>query len=394
MVVWIVNPYDNLPLEGYRPQRYWLMARAFARAGHEVTLWTSDFSHAHKSPRAVHGEVKGDGFAVKMVPTPPYPRNICLRRILSHRAFARRWRSLAEGEAPPDMVVASLPPLSLGKAAAAFCRRAGAKFVVDVQDAWPETFERIVPRFILAPLRATARRVYRAADAVSGVARIYLDLAASYGARAPMHLAPLGAELPRAEAAPSPAPDGVMRLVYAGNMGRSYDLATVVEAVKGEPSLHLDLAGAGPDEAALRARAAGCPRIVFHGYLEAAPLRELLATADAGLVPMFDDSLVGLPGKLADYSAAGLPILNSLSGETAALIAEHSAGFTYKAGSVESLLDAAAKLRVADRAALRAGAASLAAVFDAEAIYPAYVSWAEKIQNSQAIERGKTGGGQ
>ena len=30
MTVWIENPFDNLPLEGYRPQRYWLMARGFA----------------------------------------------------------------------------------------------------------------------------------------------------------------------------------------------------------------------------------------------------------------------------------------------------------------------------------------------------------------------------
>ena len=51
MTVWIVNPFDNLPPEGYRPQRYWLMARAFARAGHRVTYWSSDFSHAHKAPR-------------------------------------------------------------------------------------------------------------------------------------------------------------------------------------------------------------------------------------------------------------------------------------------------------------------------------------------------------
>ena len=32
MTVWIVNPFDNLPPEGYRPQRYWLMSRAFAEA--------------------------------------------------------------------------------------------------------------------------------------------------------------------------------------------------------------------------------------------------------------------------------------------------------------------------------------------------------------------------
>ena len=52
MTVWIQNPFDNLPCEGYRKQRYWLMAEAFARAGHSVVLWTSDFSHGAKAPTA------------------------------------------------------------------------------------------------------------------------------------------------------------------------------------------------------------------------------------------------------------------------------------------------------------------------------------------------------
>ena len=58
MTVWIVNPFDNLPLEGYRPQRYWLMAQAFAAAGHDVVYWTSDFSHANKAPRIVDGRFR------------------------------------------------------------------------------------------------------------------------------------------------------------------------------------------------------------------------------------------------------------------------------------------------------------------------------------------------
>ena len=379
MRVWIVNPFDNLPLEGYRPQRYWLMARAFARAGHDTTLWTSDFSHAHKRPREISRPLVGDGFALRLVPTPGYPRNICVKRILSHRAFAKRWLAMAEKGVHPDIMIASLPPLSLGAAAVAFCRRVGAVFVADVQDAWPETFERVMPRFLLAPFRSTARRIYRHADGISGVARIYLDLAASYGANAPMHLAPLGAELPPTSGDAPPRNDGVLHLVYAGNMGKSYDLVTVIDAVKADPTLQLDLAGAGPDEQALRARAADCPRIRFHGYLEAERLRALLASADAALVPMFDDSLVGLPGNLADYSAARLPLLNSLSGETAAMIKEHSAGFTYSAGSASSLAAAVNSLRAADGAALRAGAASLAAVFDAASIYPSYVRWAENL---------------
>ena len=127
MRVWIVNPFDNLPLEGNRPQRYWLMARSFVRAGHDVVLWTSDFSHARKAKRVLRdarpaglsaggdaplpGALDVEGFRLVLVPTPGYPRNICLRRIWSHRAVAKRWRAAAGTMAAPDLVVGSLPPL-------------------------------------------------------------------------------------------------------------------------------------------------------------------------------------------------------------------------------------------------------------------------------------------
>ena len=393
MRVWIVNPFDNLPLEGTRPQRYWLMARAFARAGHDVVLWTSDFSHARKAKRALDaercvsrpdGSLLCGGFRLVLVPTPGYPRNICLRRIWSHRAFARRWRARAEAEAAPDVLVVSLPPLALGAQAHAYAAaHPGVRFVADVQDAWPETFEQVAPRWTLAPLRRVAGRIYRGADAISGVAERYVELARSYGATAPMAVFPLGIEMPARfmrtgdrRATQVRGADGRMvRLVYAGMMGTSYDLGTLVDVVKGDGALSLDLAGAGPGEARLRARAGDCPRIRFRGYLGETALRDFLSDGDAGVVPTYDASCVGVPGKLADYLAAGLPVLNALHGETERLLAEHGAGFTYRAGDADSLRDAVARLRAADRTALRAGAARLAARFDADRVYGGYVEW-------------------
>lgn len=385
MNVWIVNPFDNLPPEGFRPQRYWLMARAFAQVGHCVTLWTSDFSHARKAPRALASGARweGDGFRLVLVPTPPYPRNVCLRRILSHRAFARNLRALAEREPQrPDLVIASLPPLASAAALAAFCRARGIAFVVDVMDAWPENFARVVPRWTLAPLRARARRIYRSAQGVSAVAARYLDLAKSYGAQCPMHLAYHGIELsPHSlQKQVRPVFAEPFRLVYVGTMGNSYDLETVVDAVREMSGVVLDLAGAGPKETALRARAAGCARIRFHGYLGEAELHELLAQSDAGLVPMFDDSCVGVPYKLADYVAAGVPVVNTLHGETERLLAEYGAGVTCVTGDVRALSSAVADLRARDAAALRAGARSLARIFDASAVYSTYVSWACNLE--------------
>ena len=375
MTVWIVNPFDNLPPEGYRPQRYWLMARAFAQAGHQVTYWTSDFSHAHKALRLFKETVAPDGFRLTLVPTAPYPANICLRRVRSHRALARAWRQMAAASPErPDVVIASLPPLSLASAALAFCRTVGARFVVDVQDAWPETFYRVAPAWLFAPLRAVARRIYRAADAVTAVAARYLDLARSYGATAPAHLCHLGIDLP-----PRPALRSLSRhlnLLYLGAMGKSYDLETVIDAIKETDDAELDLAGTGPKEKALRARAADCPRIRFHGYLDAAALQTLFAQADAGVIPMFPDSCVGVPNKLADYAAAGLRIVNSLPGETADLIARFAAGAFYAAGDVQSFKDAVSALR---HPAPDFKPDAFRDFFDARRLYAGYVDFIQNL---------------
>jgi len=372
--VWIVNPFDNLPAEGFRPQRYWLMARAFAHAGDEVTLWTADFSHAFKRPRVFRTPPAGEGFALRLIPVPSYPRNICLRRVWSHRRFAARWRAAAARETPPDVVIVSLPPLAAGSATAAFCRRTGARLVVDVQDAWPETFEQVAPRWALAPLRAQARAIYRAADAVTGVAQRYLDLARAYGSAAPSHLAYLGMEMPPLP--PAHAPGAPFRLVYAGNMGRSYDLATAIDAVKAASDVSLDLAGTGPEEAALRARAAGCDRIRFHGYLDAPALAAFLAEGDAGVLPFKPASCVGVPGKLMDYAAAGLPVISSLAGETADILEKFRAGVVYRAGDLVSFHEALASLRSSDTGCRdRAGLRDL---FDAARLYGDYVSFVKE----------------
>ena len=187
MNVWIVNPFDNLPVEGYRPQRYWLMSEAFARAGHSVTYWTQDWSHAKKARRFV-GNPGGLPFELVPVHVPGYGRNICLGRIWSHWRFAKVWAAMAASRPRPDLIVASSPPLFIGREVRRFCVRTGAKYIIDIMDAWPETFERVVPRWTLGWMRSLARGNYRGAAGITAVSRRYLDLARSYGAICPMHL--------------------------------------------------------------------------------------------------------------------------------------------------------------------------------------------------------------
>ncbi len=396
MRVWIVNPFDNLPQEGNRPQRYYMMARAFAAAGHEVVLWTGDFSHATKAKRRFVREMD-DGFGLRLVPTLPYAKNISLARILSHAKLAKDWMRLARREAhKPDLVIASTPPLKLCDAARRFAARTGARFVADIQDAWPETFARILPRWLLAPLKLLARRNYRRADAITAVADLYLDLARSYGATCPMKRVYLGIgsrESSFAKASEdrrgtgngeqgtekTPQPSAI---VYAGSLGRTYDLATVIRAISAHPDWVLHIAGSGEQEEALKSLAAtlgAADRVVFHGYLDETALDGLLARCDIGVVPMAASSFVGVPNKFADYSRAGLAIASSLGGESAALLDRYSAGATYREGDADSLSDTVSSLqkRLADA---KFGALELCRrEFDADSIYRTYVDFATKI---------------
>lgn len=373
--VWLNNPFDNLVVEGARPQRYEMLASELASQGHRVVWWTAAFSHVHKAPRVSSGGARlpheirmPNGVGIHLLDVPPYARNVSLARLRSHHAFARMWRKLALAEVErgglprPDVIVCSLPPLDTLPVALELCRRWGSRFVIDVQDAWPDAFRGVLPlprllrgpawRIAFSKSRRMARKALRRADAITGVGRRYLDFAFSYGAKAPMRCFPLG--IPSVAAAAEPHPGDVMRVVYVGNMGASYDLRTLVEAVRrlsgaGRP-VSLDIAGTGPAEASLRACAADCPAIRFHGFLAREPLDALLRAMDIGVIPMFDRSLVAVPNKVADYAAAGLAVVNSLTGETRELLEKYDAGAWYRAGNLPMLcaaLDAFSRNRPA-----------------------------------------------
>ena len=372
MTVWIQNPFDGLPCEGGRKQRYWLMAEAFLRAGHRVTYWTSDFSHSAKRRRDAMQPVPPD-MEVVLVPTLPYSSNVGFRRIASHRHYARSWTRMARAHGSrPDLIISSIPTISAAEAAIALGHNLGARVAIDVQDAWPETFERLAPpplrpaaHALLAPLRSKARRIYREADIVTGVCDRYRDLTG----RDDYFRAYLGIEIHDAQVSTAAANgSGVRRLVYSGNLGRTYDLSTIVKAVESDTNLELDVAGFG--EFSSR-----CPRVRFHRMLSAEKLRAMFAECDVGIIPMRDDSWVGIPNKMFDYSAAGLRIVTSLGGEAADLVSKYRCGAIYRPGDAVSL---AAAVYACDGIGRNASLEMCRREFDAARIYDAYVRFVAK----------------
>ena len=389
MKVWIINPFDNLPLEGYRPMRFWLMAYAFCRNGDDVTLWTGDFSHFAKKKRVFLAPTDSPPFRLRILPVVPYKSNVSLKRLYSHWKLARTWKREAE-KTPcddlPDVIISSSPPLTLTHEAGKFAKRHGAKFAVDIMDAWPETFERVIPRCFLAPLRCVARKNYRSADLITAVAHHYEAIAQNYGCSCPVKLFYHGIDMSNAQivSSESKTPNhNNIRLVYAGNLGISYDLRTVLHALAKLPeSITVTIAGTGGDEDNLRKNAAALGisnRVVFAGYLDSAELQKTLATADIGIIPMNSDSHVGIPYKMADYSKYSLAIASSLSGESAALINEYKAGAIYDSGSPDSLVAAIRQITGNLKEYKENSGRMCREKFDASKIYATYVDAIHKI---------------
>ena len=159
---------------------------------------------------------------------------------------------------------------------------------------------------------------------------------------------------------PAQAPTGALReqlglppgrplALYQGlfRAGRGLDL--LVGAMARVPEADLVLIGEGPEEDALRRRAAQVhgragARVHFVPFTEPDQLLRLTADADLGCIPILPltESLrLALPNKVFEYAAAGLPILAGSGIEPlAALVREHGAGPVADPSDEEALVEA------------------------------------------------------
>ena len=393
MDIWLVNPYGPIPGEGWRDYRFALAGRALARRGHRVTWWTAAFSHQSKEFRARDWETRsaGERFAIELVPTPLYTRNIGLGRLWFELMFSRRFFQRAKSLPPPDVIIAADPPQFCGTAGRRLARHHGAPLVIDCLDLWPELFVAAAPlplRWMVSaavtPLRILRRRNLRASSLAIAVADAYRAVLDREGAPRTVTI-PIGVDVDAVASLTNSAVGdlNVLSLIYAGNLGEHYDLGTLLDAVAAMTDVRLTIAGRGPAERRLRKQAQSIPNVTFAGAVDAGDLPEFYATANAAIAPYSAGSTVALPLKLFDYLAAGLPVITSLSGEAGTLLENAGAGICYVPGDDASLRAAINALKDPDRRGQMAVAArALANRFDARSLYEQYADTVEALASS------------
>lgn len=322
---------------------------------------------------AVRAAANAEGLSVEFVETPSYSKNVSFRRLWSHRVFARRLLKRAQKLQRPDVIVASSPPLEAACEMANYGRGKNTPVIIDVQDQWPDTFARALPRFV-KPLRSVVlwpwyrceRIGYSRAHAICGVAKGYLDRALQVGgAKAHVGEFALGADtVALREAAGRGAtqhsdrwtkPDRQLWFVYSGSLSRSYDCMTIVRAAKevrehcGD-AVRFVITGRGelaePIDAFISEHR--LTNVIRAGFLEPDEWAYLMSNADAGFNASTPDSLIYLPNKIFAYNAFGLAVLNTIMGQCADIVDETGCGLNYQAGDVQGCARSIAEL-LADR---------------------------------------------
>lgn len=365
MEVVLVNLFDPLPGEKLRSGRYRLLCRQLARRGHSVRWYTSDFSHAFKSPRnteTITAAAREEGYEVVFLPSPPYHSNASLARLRSHAQSARALAQRLTGERRADVVLASTPEPAAARQAARWAKSHRAAFVLDVQDLWPETFARFLP----GPLRWVnpilfsgtarhARNACRSARAVVGVADGYVEHYRRYISRdARTVVLPLGVNLTEFDENVKPIREfdfdkpPEQKWIFLGGLIVGYidydaalDMMCRLRA-RNRKDIHLIVAGSGPGEQAIRRkiRRRELASVRMLGMQPYDAFASLAVASDVALLPVKAKSEVFLPNRLFDYLAAGIPIVSSIPGQAAEILSKHHAGITCDACSGAALSDA------------------------------------------------------
>lgn len=366
--------------------RFRFLSELLAREGFAVDLITSSFQHWEKAQRDCSKACYQDlPYRVVFIDEPGYTKNLDLGRILSHRVAAKNLRAHFERTAGTyDLIYAEIPPNDVARACAEAANALHIPFVADINDLWPEAMRMVVDVPVVSdlaffPFARDAKRVYQLLAAAVGTSDEYAARPAKDREKPyPRATVYVGNDLAsfdagaREHAADVNKPAGELWVTYAGTLGASYDVITLVEAAdllerkrltqaaaKGAdpalalPPVRVKVLGDGPDREKLEARAAELDAPVdFLGYTAYDLMAAYLCASDITVNSLVTSAAQSIITKIGDYLASGNPMINTGSSpEFRAKVTSDGFGVNVEAEDAQALADAIEKL--AEHASLR-----------------------------------------
>lgn len=349
--------------KGYTRFRY--LCDFLTDAGYQVDLITTTFQHWEKAQRDIE-KIKNEDykFGIKFIYEPGYKKNVDLKRIQSHKTAAKNLTELLEKEGGYDLLYAEIPPNDVALAAAEYAKRKGIPFVADVNDLWPEAMRMVldipvISPILFYPLQRDAEKVYSLVSGVIGTSDEYRDRPFQNQNRSvPKATVYVGNEIAVFDKGAQDNDEVVVKLdgefwvTYAGTIGTSYDIRTMVLAgeelaKRGHKDIHIKILGGGPmkEELETLANDRQIYNVEFVGYAPYDKMAAYLKKSDILVNSFVRKAPQSIVTKIGDYLAAGKAMINTcMSPEFRNKVEKDGFGINIEPEDVSILADAIEQL--------------------------------------------------
>ena len=349
--IMVIAHYMRMPWEKGN-SRFLYLISLLNKQEYEVELLTSSFSHSNKCQKEKdYDYIKKLDYKLTILYEPGYKKNVSLRRFYSHHILGRNLKKYLKGlKTKPDIIYCAVPSLDIGKEAAKLAKKYNIRFIIDVQDLWPEAFKMVFNIPILSdilfyPMKKTADFIYKTADDIVAAADTYANRVArvnkKYKTKESVFL---GTELSYFDECKKNNEiiyeDDTVRLVYIGTLGHSYDLQCIMDALEilknqGISNILFLIMGSGPlkevFENYAKNKSLNCE---FIGGLDYDKMVGELCACDIAVNPIKSKSAGSIINKVGDYAAAGLPVINTQEcKEYRDLVRRYKIGFNCENGN-------------------------------------------------------------
>ncbi|MDI2587666.1 glycosyltransferase family 4 protein [Psychrobacillus sp. NEAU-3TGS] len=312
--------------DGNGNNRFNYLAHLLANNNFDVELVTSDFSHNKKIKRSKL--VEQYNYKVTFILEPAYSKNVSLKRFYSHYLMGRNLKKYLHNRKKPDVIYCAVPSLDLARVAAEYAKNNNIRFIIDIQDLWPEAFKMVfnvplISNLLFYPMKRQADYVYAAADEIIAVSNTYAKRALKVNKKCTeTNSIFLGTDLEYfdklvLENQFSMKPKNELWVAYIGTLGHSYDISSVIDALRilkdqGINNIKFIVMGDGPLKKKFESYAKEQEiNAEFTGRLDYGKMVGILKSCDIAVNPISRGAAQSIINKHADYAAAGLPVLNT-----------------------------------------------------------------------------------
>lgn len=327
-----VNVFGTIPGEsGYSRSHY--ICQYLVEAGYQVDYILGTFNHWKKAFKDEELYQKANTpYNIVRLKNTSYSRNISFERLISQMTFAKNLSAYFKSkEGYYDIVIEEMPPAEVGIECMKYCKRNGIPFVIDLNDLWPEAFSMVIKNKILwyiltTPIRISTNKVYANVDGVIGTSETYTKRPLKVNAKNPkLSTVFVGTDIENFDNGIKKYSDEVIKpepefwVTYAGSLGTSYDINTMMLAGgilkdRGYDNIKMIVLGDGPSRAEFEAtgKACGC-NSMYSGFLPYEKMAAYLSKSDILLNSFVKKAPQSIVNKIGDYLSAGKPMINTCS---------------------------------------------------------------------------------